>query len=98
MTNEQLKILLENQATLLRIAIKKAVELMPEGAEREMELYSKTSTKRVHGLVLDESNYDKHPTGKHLALIPLYDHLESIERQYCELIFTQEQLIEAGQL
>ena len=41
MTNEQLKILLESQALLLKEAIEKAVELMPKNSERELEWFYK---------------------------------------------------------
>ncbi|NIA29465.1 MAG: hypothetical protein GWP06_06075 [Actinobacteria bacterium] len=91
MTNEQLKILLENQAALLRIAIEKAVELMPDDSERVMEwvyvgnkstLQTLASATTIHaGGRKKDPDWEEKPTGKHLILIPLYDHLESIERQ-----------------
>ena len=71
MTNEQLKILLEGQSALLRIAIEKTAELMPDDAEMRKKTILITAPPGI--ATVDSDQY--------IALIPLYEHLELIERQ-----------------
>lgn len=64
MTNEQLKIILEQQAQLLEQAIEKSAELMPDDAQRSSNLIE---------LMIDDK---EKKTGPYLALLPIYEHLD----------------------
>lgn len=86
MTNEQLKILLHSQAELLEHAIEKSVELMPECADRELEWWE--GEHRTSGTWLQRDGQEQRPTGRHIALIPLYDHLEML-RGYISALNTK---------
>ena len=90
MTNEQLKIILHNHALLLRQAIEKADDLMPDNAKRELEWHyigketglARSATAFNCATVGFENSkyYEQRPTGQYIALKPLYDHIDLLER------------------
>ena len=95
MTNEQLKILLESQALLLEEIIEKSAELMPENAAREMKwcyiggdagfVRCASAMRGAAAGYENNPDYEQKPTGRHIALIPLFKHLGLLQGQIMEL-------------
>ena len=79
MTNEQLKIILEQQVALLEQAIEKSAELMPEGAERfcSTDQCIRASINVMNG---DIGQSEEEPGGKFYAHRPIYEHLAILRR------------------